>query len=183
MYIGFILIISVQLLLLINTMTHKQQILNTLEKETAICKRLFTLVPVEMYSYTPKAGMRTTLEVLQYLSWCAVSCVQNYMETDNEKRKGLYSKNADYGDTMKPEEFPVRMDEQMEKIRMLLIDLTDEELLTKEVVLPWREPMLLGEALIETAVKWLTGYKMQLFLNMKLNDIELDTGDCWIATE
>ncbi|MEO8512857.1 MAG: hypothetical protein ABI543_04815 [Ignavibacteria bacterium] len=161
----------------------KQQILSTLEKEVAICKRLFTMIPPSLYDYTPKAGMRTTLEVLRYLSWCAGSCVENYMEADPGKRKGIYSRNSDYGNTMKPEDFPVRMDEQMEKIKMLMKDVKDEDLLTKEVLLPWQEPMLLGEALIETAVKWLTGYKMQLFFYMKMNGIELDTGDCWIVIE
>jgi hypothetical protein len=160
-------------------MTHKQQILNTLEKETAICKRLYTLTPKEMLGYTPKEGMRTTMEVLQYLSWCAVSCIENYM-AEPEKRKGIYSRNEEYGRTMKPEDFPARMDEQMEKIKSLLAGVSDDELLTKEVLVPWQQPYILGEALIETAVKWLTGYKMQLFLYMKMNGVELDTGDCWI---
>ncbi len=161
----------------------KQQILNTLEKETAICKRLFTMIPPAMYDYTPKLEMRTTLEVLKYLTWCAGSCVENYIESDPEEQKGIYGRNSDYGDTMKPEEFPPRMDEQMDKIKLLLKDVSDEDLLTREVILPWQEPMLLGEALIETSVKWLTGYKMQLFMYMKLNDMDIDTGDCWIATE
>lgn len=78
-------------------MTHKQQILNCLEKETAICKRLFTLIPPEIYTYTPLAGMRTTFELLQYLSWNAISCVENYIETDPEKQKGNYIRNRDHG--------------------------------------------------------------------------------------
>lgn len=164
-------------------MTHKQQILNTLQKETAICKRLFSMIPVEMYSYSPYTGMRTTLELLQYLSWNAVSCVENFMETDPEKQKGNYIRNRDHGISMKAEEFPARMDEQMFRINSLLQNVSDEELLSREVILPWEEPMLLGEALIETTVKWLTGYKMQLFLYMKMNGMDIDTGDCWIATE
>lgn len=166
-----------------SSITQKQQIINVLEKETAICKRLFTLIPPAVYDYAPKLLMRTTYQILQYLTWCAGSSVENYMETDPEKQKGIYGRNSDHGDTMKPEDFPVRMDEQMEKIIMLLEDVSDEDLLTREVILPWQEPMLLGEALIETSVKWLTGYKMQLFLYMKMNDIEVDTGDCWIVTE
>ncbi len=163
-------------------MTHKQQILSTLEKETAICKRLYTLIPAEMLDYTPKEGMRTTLEVLQYLSWCAVSCIEDYM-AEPDKRKSIYNRNEDYGNTMKAEDFPLRMEEQMEKIILLLANVTDDELLTREVLVPWQHPYILGEALIETALKWLTGYKMQLYLYMKLNGVELDTGDCWIVTE
>ena len=164
-------------------MTHKQQILNCLEKETAICKRLFTLIPAEMYKYTPIAGMRTTFELLQYLSWNAISCVENYIETDPEKQKENYKRNKDYGLSMKADEFPARMDEQMSKITSLLQYLSDDELLTREVILPWQQPMPLGEALIETSVKWLAAYKMQLYLYMKMNGMDLDTGDCWIMTE
>jgi hypothetical protein len=164
-------------------MTHKDQILAVLEKETDILKRLFTLIPDTMYDYTPMPGMRTTLELLKYVSWCSLSCVESYIETDQEKSRMIYSNYDDYGETMKPEDFPARMDEQMEKMRSLLNNITDDEMLSREVVLPWREPKQLGEALIETSVKWLAGYKMQLFLYMKLNGIELDTGDCWIITE
>ncbi|NOS84123.1 MAG: hypothetical protein HOP31_03185 [Ignavibacteria bacterium] len=164
-------------------MTHKQQILNCLQKETDLCKRLFTLTPAELYNYAPIEGMRTTLELLKYLSWSAGSCVETYMETDKEKQKGIYSRNDDYGETMKPEEFPQRMDEQMGKITRLLENTGDDELLSREVVLPWREPKTLGEALMETSLKWITGYKMQLFLYLRMNGIEVDTGDCWIQTE
>lgn len=71
----------------------------------------------------------------------------------------------------------------MAKITSLLLNISDNDLLTGEVILPWQEPMLLGEALIETSVKWLAAYKMQIYLYMKMNGIDLDTGDCWIVTE
>ncbi len=164
-------------------MTHKQQILNALEKETAICKRLYTIIPKEMYSYAPQPGMRTTFKLLQYLSWNALSCVENFMETDPDKQKGIYRRNEEYGESMKAEEFPARMNEEISKINSLLQDVSDDELLSREVISPWREPKLLGEALIETSVKWLTGYKMQLYLYMKMNGMDIDTGDCWIVTE
>lgn len=163
--------------------THKQQIINTLQKETDICKRLFTHIPDTMRDYSPGYEMRTTLELLQYLTWNAISCVENFIETELELRKKIYAKYSDYGDTMKWVEFPQRMDEQMAKINEMLGNVTDEELLTREVQLPWRAQMLLGEALLETAVKWMTGYKMQLYLYMKMNGVELHTGDCWITTE
>lgn len=161
---------------------HKQQILQVLERETAVCKRLFTLIPKEMIDYAPKEGMRTTLELLRYMTWCAGSCVESYMETDAERLKGIYGRNEEYGDTMRFEDFPVRMDEQMTKITMLLDEVTDEILLEKKVNLPWREQMTLGAAIMETSLKWLTGYKMQLFLYMRIYGLEVDTGDCWIMT-
>lgn len=164
-------------------MTYKKQILQVLEKETAICKRLWTLIPQNLLNYAPIEGMRTTIELLQYMTWCSGSCVENYMETDAERLKTLYQRNENYGDTMKFEDFSARMDEQMEKIRNLLAGITDDELLTKKVNLPWRETTTLGEALMETSLKWMTAYKMQLFLYLRMNGLEVDTGDCWIMTK
>ncbi|MCC7159476.1 MAG: hypothetical protein IT281_08060 [Ignavibacteria bacterium] len=93
-------------------MTHKEQILKTLEKEINVCKRLFTLLPKELHEYKPDDSMRTTLELLRYLSWCAGSCLESYFETDAEKLKTVYEGNWEHGETLKPEEFPARMDEE-----------------------------------------------------------------------
>ena len=43
---------------------------------------------------------------------------------------------------------------------------------------------MLGEAIIETSIKWLTGYKMQLFMKLKqTSDEKLTTPDLWRRTE
>lgn len=164
-------------------MTHKEQILKTLEKEIQVCKRLYTILPKELYDYKPVEGMRTTLELLRYLTWCSGSCLESYFETDKERLHTLYERNWEHGETMKAEEFPARMDEEWEKIKRHFEMFTDEDLLSKTVTIPWREQMPLGQAIIETSLKWLTGYKMQLFLYMRMNELEVDTGDCWIKFE
>lgn len=57
-------------------------------------------------------------------------------------------------------------------------------LLNKEVDYPWGDKAKFGVAIMETAVKWLIGYKMQLFLIMKLSsDQILTTPDLWRKTE
>lgn len=164
-------------------MSHKQQILQVLEKETAICKRLFTLIPENLRDYSPGYEMRTTFELLKYISWSPGATVESFFENDMEKIHNIYCKYSETGERMKWEEFPARMDEQMVKINEMLVNVNDEELLSREVQLPWRQKMMLGEALIETAVKWMTGYKMQLFLYLRMNGLEVDTGDCWITVE
>jgi len=112
-------------------MSRKEQILNILDKETNVCKRLCTLIPETMFNYKPYEGMRTTLELLQYMSWCSGSCIESYVERDEEVRKGIYGKNEVYGELMKPGEFLSRKDEQMEKMRSLLNNVTDDDMLTK----------------------------------------------------
>jgi hypothetical protein len=102
---------------------------------------------------------------------------ENSEETDN-----IYKKNHEYAVTMKHTDFTGRMDEQMEVIKSLMDNVTDEELTGRNVKLAWGENKILGEAIMETAVKWLSAYKMQLYLYMKMNGVKLDTGDCWIET-
>jgi hypothetical protein len=53
----------------------------------------------------------------------------------------------------------------------------------KEVEMPWKGKMPLGAAIINAPVKWLTTYRMQLFLYLKMNGRpELATGDAWRLT-
>jgi hypothetical protein len=161
-------------------MTYKEQILNSLTQEIRICQRLYTLLPPGILDYKPQEGMRTALELLQYLTFCGSYSIEAHVTDDPEQRKINIDKNYDYAETMQPEDFLKRMDEQIERINSYLKDVTDEELLTKEVELPWRVKKTMGEAILEVSLKWLTGYKMQLFLYAKMNGAKLDTGDCWI---
>ncbi len=161
-------------------MTYKQQILNTITQEIKICQRLYTLLPESMIEYKPQDEMRTTLELLRYLTWCGSSPIEAYVTNDPAQRDSIYDRNYDYAETMQARDFHRHMDEQIERINNYLKDVTDDYLLTKEVELPWRVKRIFGEAILETSLKWLTGYKMQLFLYAKLNGVKLDTGDCWI---
>ena len=38
--------------------------------------------------------------------------------------------------------------------------------------------MIPGQAITDTIIKWLSGYKNAAFIYMKQNGIKLDTGDC-----
>jgi hypothetical protein len=44
--------------------------------------------------------------------------------------------------------------------------------------------MKLGAAIINAPIKWMASYRMQLFLNLKINgNVELGTKDAWIMAE
>ena len=164
-------------------MSHKKNLLNVIEKEIDVIRTLSAKVTKEILSYKPKDGMRTTQEVMQYLTWCGSSTVTFFLLNDPSKAKENYMKFMEDAKSVTFENFKERMDAQLAIIKDCFENITDEDLITKEVELPWKEPMVLGQAIIETTIKWLTGYKMQLYLYMKQNGIELNTGDCWIYTE
>lgn len=164
-------------------MSHKQNLLNSIEKEIGVVKALHSKITPEMLSYSPYEGMRTTEQLLQYLTWCSSSTISYFFLEDKSKAGEIYNKIYQESKTVNYDNFKQRMDDELLKIKDLFEQFTEEDLLTKEVLLPWQQPMILGQALTETIIKWLSGYKMQLFVYMKQNGIKLDTGDCWIYTE
>lgn len=164
-------------------MTHKENLFNVIEKEINVIKTLSSKVTKEILPYKPIDGIRTTEEVMQYLTWCGSSTVTFFLLDDPSKAKENYQKFQEDAKTVTLDNFKERMDAQLSILKDCFEKFSDNDLLTKEVLLPWQEPCLLGFAIMETTVKWLTGYKMQLYLYMKQNGIKLDTGDCWIYTE
>jgi hypothetical protein len=164
-------------------MTHKQNLLNVIEKEIELIKTLSSKVTKEILDYAPQEGMRTTLEVMQYLTWCGSSTITYFLLDDPSKAKENYTQFMEDAKSVTYENFKERMDAELYIIKECFEKISEEDLITKEVMLPWKEPMPLGQAIIETTVKWLTGYKMQLYLYMKQNGFKLGTGDCWIYTE
>ena len=77
------------------------------------------------------------------------------------------------------------MDEQIIIARKLFDEVSEDDLLNKEITYPWNGVKApLGEAIIATSIKWLAAYKLQLFLFIKLcGDKELGTADAWVLTE
>ena len=85
---------------------------------------------------------------------------------------------------MPAERFLTAMDEQMATIRELLDKVPEDDFLNKEVEYPWGGKAPFGEAIIATSVKFLTGYKLQLFLFIKLSDDQkLTTPDAWFISD
>jgi hypothetical protein len=164
-------------------MTHKENLLNSIEKEVGVIKALHSKITPEMLSYSPYEGMRTTEQILQYLTWCSSSTISYFLMEDKSKAGDIYNKIYQESKTVNYDNFKERIDGELLKIKELFEQFTEEDLLSKEVLLPWQQPMILGQAIMDTVIKWLAGYKMQLFIYMKQNGIKLDTGDCWIYTE
>lgn len=161
-------------------MDFKATILASIEREILICKRLFTLLPPESYNYKPIEKTRSVLQLLKYMSWVAVSPIDSYV-TD---RSLIYKEYSDDSKNTTPENFLEKMDEQLKKIRSLMENVDNKMLEEKIVEVAWQEKFPMGMAITETSIKWLAGYKMQLFLYMKMSvNPDLNTGDCWIITE
>jgi hypothetical protein len=85
---------------------------------------------------------------------------------------------------MPHEQFLSVMNQQLADIKDLFNQMSEEDLFHKEIIYPWGGKTPIGEATIATSIKWLSAYKLQLFLFIELsNDQKLTTADAWLLTE
>lgn len=163
---------------------NKQVLLNSIVKEMKIIRRLATKIPADKTDFRPKEGVRSTQELLQYLSSCGTGMLMFWYRKDNSDLKTFYADLHANSKSITLENFATAMDSQIELVTNLFNEITEDDLLNKEVEYPWGEKVKLGEAILETSIKWLTGYKMQLFLKLKMTSEEkLTTPDLWRKTE
>jgi len=163
---------------------YKQQLLNSIEKEINICRRLYTRIPSDQMNFRPKEGVRSILELLQYLGIIGSTMLSYWQEKDNTDFNTFFGTKIGLSTAMPHEQFLSVMNEQMVTIKDLFNQISEEDLFYREIAYPWggKEPM--GEAIIATSIKWLSAYKLQLFLFIKLSDDQkLTTADAWVLTE
>ena len=162
---------------------YKQQLLNNIEKEMKICRRLYTKIPPDVLHYRPKEGVRSVLELLQYLSIIGTAMPDFWLGSNHADFETFFADQILISKKLEPGHFLDAMDGQIAKIRQLFDKVSDEDLYEKEVKYPWAGTEPLGEALINTSVKWLSAYKLQLFYLIKLStDQQIGTPDAWLLT-
>lgn len=159
----------------------KDFLLKSIIKDLKVLKRLAGKVPEDQMDFRPKEGVRSTEELLQYLSYASTAILQYWLDNpDQVEFRTFMTKVSDQSKNLKKEDFPQVFENQAAVAEKLFSRFSDEELLTKEVVHPSGTTFKLGEAIIETSVKWLAAYKMQLFLYLKMStDHLLTTPDLW----
>ena len=151
--------------------------------ETKVIKHLFTKIDDTRLDYCPGENMRDTRALLHYLTYCgwipAFACAEGAWEQVRELvEKEMGSQLTDVA------RFPDLMDEQMRRIRDVVCDLDDEALHNRVARFPWGGEAALGRALVDTSLKFLTAYRMQLFIHAKAGGAtELSTMNCWIGRD
>ncbi len=164
---------------------YKQHLLNAIVNEMKICKRLYTKIPQDKMDFRPKSDVRSIRELLQYISIVG-TVMPNYWlnESETDFFNVFFSKIDASSKQMPHEQFLSVMDDQIKYINNLFDQISEDDLINKEVIYPWGGKAAFGEAIISTSIKFLTGYKLQLFLNIRLcTDEKLGTADAWFLTE
>jgi len=163
---------------------YKQHLLNNIEKEINICRRLYTKIPPEQMNFRPKEGIRSIFELLQYLGIIGSTMPDYWLKKDAADFNTFFGTKITISKTMPHEQFLTVMDEQMTTIKDLFKQISEEDLFQREIIYPWGGKAPLGEAITATSIKWLSAYKLQLFLFIKLcSNQQLTTPDAWVLTD
>lgn len=163
---------------------YKQHLQNAIVKEMEICKRLYTKIPHDKMDFRPKEETRSVFELLQYLSFAGTAMLNYWLKEEDPNFGTFWGRQITAAQQMQHEQFLPLMDDQIEMVKNLFDQITEEDLHQKEVSYPWGAKAPLGEAIITTTIKWLAAYKLQLFLYVKLcTDQKLGTADAWVLTD
>jgi hypothetical protein len=157
---------------------YKQQLLQNLQREIFLLKQLAPMIEERDLDFRPVEKMRSTLELMQYLSTIGASMLRLFVKNDLTPEE--WTKIREYRKGVTRENFKERLDEQMQDILMYMDQISEEDLNKKEVELPSKEKMILGTAIINAPIKWLAVYRMQLFMYLKMNGrTEISTREAW----
>ncbi len=167
-------------------MTLKQEIQRLISREIAVIKHLYTKIPTNSMEYRPNEQMRSAAELLIYLSHCGVDMIAYYNLGNEEGANGREIMQAYRikAEEFTNEQFPQAMDAQEQHINEMLSNLSNEDLQEKTVEVFWGETLSFGELILQTTVKYLTAYRMQLFLYAKMaGNLEINTYNCWLGKD
>ena len=144
--------------------------------ETGMFIRLFGKMPSGGLDYRPTMGQRSTLELLRYVTMGPGNGVRRILAGDWSVGRPAVEATKD----MPPSDFPRNMLAQSNEVARLLRAFDPTALERDTFTFPWGEVLKKGDALVNHPLKWLAGYRMQLFLYLKAAGAkELVTKDLW----
>jgi len=147
-------------------------------REIALLKQLAPFIREEDLAFRPAEKVRSTYELMQYLSGIGATMLRWFIKNDLNPEEWV--KIRAYRATLTRENFVERLDQQWIDIQTYMAEISDEDFEHRLVELPNKEKMVLSAAILNAPLKWLTTYRMELFVYLKLNGrAELGTREAW----
>ncbi len=161
-------------------MITKEQAAQSMARECDIVLHLFSKLSPEAYGYRPSPEQRSTEELLRYLSVCGILGITCTVNADWKLSGAFFDRARE----MPAADFPAAMQRQKQEILDFFETTSEETLVTQEAPMPGGGALPLGAAILNGPAKWLTAYKMQLFLYAKASGApELKTANLWRGTD
>jgi hypothetical protein len=161
-------------------MITRDQLIASMRHEAKVIKHLATKVPAGKLEWRPTPKQRSTLELLRYLTTCAVVPVKSMIHGGWEHAAAIEQASQ----SLSPAEFAHAMDAQMDEVEREIRAVPEQDFLTKGSTMPWGTPTKLGVALVDCGLKTLVAYRMQLFLYAKESgNADLGPANCWVGVD
>ncbi|HVZ39658.1 MAG TPA: hypothetical protein VHI13_10305 [Candidatus Kapabacteria bacterium] len=158
----------------------REQLLGEIINECNICLHLHSKISPDAQDFRPTPGQRSTLELLRYLSVCGIGSAQGAAMGDYAASAHIWQRNAE----MTFEGFPAAMNQQIAELQELINGFTDDDFATRTAKFVTGETLPLGFLLVRSTLRWLTAYRMQLFLYAKASGSpELNTVNNWVGID
>jgi hypothetical protein len=158
----------------------KEQLSAAMVKECDVAIHLFGKLPPDSWDYRPSPKQRSLTELLRYLSLCGIAGIRAMDENNFARFSEIIERHKD----MKPEEFPAAMTRQKQEIEEYFAGVTEEKLENTQTSLPGAGMVPLQFALLNGPLKWLAGYKLQLFMYAKAAGNEsIGTANAWAGID
>lgn len=154
----------------------REQFWKSIESEARIIKHLATKVSKDIGDYRPSSSQRSTLELMQYLS-ATGSTTMKVMLTENTKAGEDY---IAFKEGVTLENFAEKMDMQLADMKEMFLKMSDEDLKKEFDYYGLRTK---AEHLFENTLKGFAAYRMQLFLYVKANGVDVNTYNVWVGMD
>ncbi|MGE4158163.1 MAG: hypothetical protein AB7F75_03615 [Planctomycetota bacterium] len=146
--------------------------------EMSVIRHLYGKVPVSARNLRLAPNGRSTLELLRYLSVCGIGPAKALVKSDWNLAREVIAASA----TLEWDDIPAALNTQERELKALLSTLKTSDL-SNNTVYPWGETTTLGPALVNTVLKFLTAYRMELFWHAKAGGAQITTPNCWRGTD
>jgi len=161
-------------------MISKDQLLKACLREIGVIKHLATKVPIGGLDYRPTPAQRSTLELMQYLTICAISPARGAITNSWDHNEELGAR----AEKVTPDRFNRAMDQQAKELRELFQGISSQDFSVKTAMLPWGEEAPLGAAMMQMTLSPLVAYRMQFFLYCKAAGAsEINSANCWVGVD
>jgi hypothetical protein len=162
-------------------MMSKEEFIKSCAHEARCIKHIASKIPDDQFEYKPTPVQRNMTELLRYLACCASSPLCN-MRDGNWDAAEAVEREVETLDVRK--DFAAAIDRQQEFIASTINAFEDSDFAKVGREMPWGAPCKLGQGLINTVLKPLVAYRMQLFLYVKASGRhDLGPAQCWVGVD
>lgn len=152
----------------------KDEFIQSVLHEMRVINHLVSKMPADHAEYRPSDAQRSTLELLQYLSYISSSVAEAIL-TDDLSHFALRDEESKL---VTLETFAAAMEAEQARFLEIMERFTEEDM-GKIINLFRGGDKTKGAYLVDGVLKIITGYKLQLFLYVKTINPAIGTSNAW----